>query len=144
MNSPGRKALRTGRRSIPGHFYHITIVTRRRHPFFQEFRCACAACRMFSSPAVNAHCTTQSFVVMPDHVHWLLQLHGDLSIAVKLYKSRVSMAVGIPTWEDGFHDHALRQDEDIRRIARYIVANPLRAGLVKRVGDYPYWDAVWL
>jgi putative transposase len=29
-------------------------------------------------------------------------------------------------------------------IARYIVANPLRAGLVERLGDYPHWDAVWL
>ncbi|MFV3290267.1 transposase, partial [Pseudomonas sp. NY11955] len=29
-------------------------------------------------------------------------------------------------------------------VARYIVANPIRAGLVSRVGDYPHWDAVWL
>ncbi len=29
-------------------------------------------------------------------------------------------------------------------IARYIIANPLHAGLVKQVGDYPFWDAVWL
>jgi putative transposase len=29
-------------------------------------------------------------------------------------------------------------------IARYIVANPLRAGLVAKVGDYALWDACWL
>jgi hypothetical protein len=29
-------------------------------------------------------------------------------------------------------------------VARYIVANPLRAGLVSRVGHYPFWNAVWL
>jgi hypothetical protein len=29
-------------------------------------------------------------------------------------------------------------------MARYVVANPLRAGLVKRLGDYPLWDAIWL
>jgi hypothetical protein len=28
--------------------------------------------------------------------------------------------------------------------ARYIVANPLRAGLTRRLGDYPLWDAIWL
>jgi len=28
--------------------------------------------------------------------------------------------------------------------ALYIVANPLRAGLVERLGDCPHWDAVWL
>lgn len=29
-------------------------------------------------------------------------------------------------------------------IARYIITNPVRAGLVRRVGDYPLWDVVWL
>jgi putative transposase len=38
----------------------------------------------------------------------------------------------------------LRNEESVIDAARYIIANPLRAGLVKRVGDYPLWDAVWL
>jgi hypothetical protein len=25
-----------------------------------------------------------------------------------------------------------------------VVGNPLRAGLVEQLGDYPYWDCVWL
>jgi len=29
-------------------------------------------------------------------------------------------------------------------MARYIIGNPVRSGLVQRVGDYPFWDAVWL
>ncbi|NJC47919.1 UNVERIFIED_ORG: hypothetical protein GGR78_001170 [Xanthomonas campestris] len=29
-------------------------------------------------------------------------------------------------------------------MARYLIANPLRAELVERVGDYPFWDAIWL
>ena len=47
-------------------------------------------------------------------------------------------------WQPGFYDHALRKDEDRLGTARYIVANPLRAGLVQRLGDYPHWDSVWL
>ena len=42
------------------------------------------------------------------------------------------------------YDHALRADEDVLAAARYIVANPLRAGLVGSIRDYPFWDAVWL
>ena len=42
------------------------------------------------------------------------------------------------------YDHVLRNDEDVRATARYIVADPLRAGLVDSIGDYPLWDAVWL
>jgi hypothetical protein len=30
------------------------------------------------------------------------------------------------------------------KVARYIVYNPVRAGLVSRIGDYPHWDAVWV
>jgi hypothetical protein len=47
-------------------------------------------------------------------------------------------------WQRAFYDHALRKDEDVRQIARYIIANPLRRGLVKDVGDYLLWDAAWL
>ena len=47
-------------------------------------------------------------------------------------------------WQKSFHDHALRADEDLRMVARYIVANPLRAGLVEQINDYPFWNAFWL
>jgi REP element-mobilizing transposase RayT len=47
-------------------------------------------------------------------------------------------------WQPGYHDHALRREEDLVATARYLVANPLRAGLVQHIGDYPLWDAVWL
>ena len=70
---------------------------------------------------------------MPDHVHWLLQLegNGNLSGVVRLYKSEVSISLHQRIWQRGFHDHALRDEDDLRDIARYIIANPLRAGLVK-------------
>jgi hypothetical protein len=37
-----------------------------------------------------------------------------------------------------FYDHALRSTEGILPAVRYIVANPVRAGLVTNVADYPY------
>ena len=48
--------------------------------------------------------------------------------------------IGVPTpvWQPGYHDHALRDDEDYRSRVRYVVQNPLRAGLARRVEDYPY------
>ena len=47
-------------------------------------------------------------------------------------------------WDKAYHDHALRKDEDVKRVARYIVANPLRKRLVDKIVDYPLWDAVWI
>jgi REP element-mobilizing transposase RayT len=65
-------------------------------------------------------------------------------------KSRTAIALNRSTgrsgtvWQSGFHDHALRREEDLKATARYLVANPLRAGLVKSLRDYPFWNAVWL
>jgi len=89
---------------------------------------------------------------MPDHVHWLLQLGIDdaLDTVVNRLKSatarKANVALGRqgPLWEVAYHDRAIRSDQAITDVARYIVANPLRAGLVTRIGDYPYWNAIWL
>jgi len=93
---------------------------------------------------------TQAFVVMPDHFHWLMQLgeRESLSSVVQRVKScttRTLRSEGYAcVWQQSFHDHAVRQEEDVKRLARYVVANPLRAGLVKRVADYSHWDCIWL
>jgi REP element-mobilizing transposase RayT len=90
---------------------------------------------------------------MPDHLHWLIQLGRDATLpklmaAVKNWSAkRIRQAATITEeniWQSGYHDHALRREEDVQAVARYIVANPLRAGLVKSIGDYPLWDAIWL
>ena len=99
-----------------------------------------------------------AFVVMPDHIHWLFALQNDCSLAkvIQSVKGRSANQVnkirysrgGIVTkqalWQDGYHDHAVRKEEDLQQIARYIVANPLRAGLVDKITNYPLWDAIWL
>ncbi|MEJ1380959.1 MAG: transposase, partial [Candidatus Sedimenticola sp. (ex Thyasira tokunagai)] len=63
---------------------------------------------------------------------------------VAAVKSVSARHLGGGVWQAGFHDHALRREEDIIGVARYVVANPMRAGLADRVGDYPHWDAAWL
>jgi REP element-mobilizing transposase RayT len=100
---------------------------------------------------------TLAFVVMPDHFHWLFSLGPHITLerlmnSVKGYSAKEINLVLQRTnpksrrsvWQRGYHDHALRKDEEIIETARYIVANPLRAGLVDKLGDYPLWDAKWL
>ena len=83
-----------------------------------------------------------AWVVMPDHLHWLFVLnHSLISEVARRVKG---LGCYSKVWQKGFHDHAIRKDEDIKAVARYIIANPLRAGLVENIGDYPFWDAVWL
>ena len=86
---------------------------------------------------------------MPDHVHWLVELRdGSLELSVHSLKSfsakeinkRLGWAGHI--WQKGFHDHAIRDEEDLSEISRYIVMNPIRAGLVRSCREYALWDAV--
>ncbi|MDH0646826.1 transposase [Pseudomonas sp. GD03858] len=106
--------------------------------------------RLISKGDSNA-CRSLAWVVMPDHLHWLIELRlATLCTLMRRFKSRSSLELhkaGVghhPIWQAGYQDHALRREENAIHIARYIVANPLRARLVNNVREYPHWDAVWL
>ena len=146
VKRPHGKNLRKGRVSLSNHAYLVTIVTTSRLPVFTSFIAARIAVRCFHDINVMHHAQTLAFVVMPDHIHWLLQMeeHGNLSEVIRLYKAKVSLLLQQRIWQRGYHDHALRDEDDVCDIARYIVANPLRAGLTNNIGEYPHWDAIWL
>ena len=88
---------------------------------------------------------------MPDHIHWLVQLGGDQKLGglVQRLKGRSARRINLAhtlsskVWQAGFHDHALRAEEDIEDVASYLIHNPLRAGLVDDYNEYPYWYSVW-
>jgi REP element-mobilizing transposase RayT len=94
----------------------------------------------------HGFCTTFCFVIMPDHLHWMLQLGKgkNLGNVVQSFKSLTSHKLGRRVFQKGFYDHAVRKEEDLRNLARYIIANPLRAGLVEDIHAYPHWDAIWM
>ena len=73
-----------------------------------------------------------------------LEVGAALSDVVGAVKAVTAPRLGKRIWQGGFHDHALRQEEGLVKIARYIVANPLRAGLAGRLADCPHWDAIGL
>ncbi len=41
-------------------------------------------------------------------------------------------------WEANYYEHVLRNDEATRAVARYIVQNPVRKGIVEDYSKYPY------
>ena len=142
----GYSHLRLGRASIPGQVYHIVTSTRERTPVFSDFYQARNAIGVLIAEDRLGEASTLAYVLMPDHLHWLLQLETNIEIAkiVGRIKSLIARRCGGAIWQPGFYDHALRKEEDLAAVARYIVANPLRAGLVSSLGDYPHWDAVWV
>ncbi|WP_433736574.1 REP-associated tyrosine transposase [Pseudomonas putida] len=150
-DSAASHRLRTGRYAEPNRIYLLTTNTLHREPIFADLNLGRLVVHQFRQAQHSGLVGSLAWVVMPDHFHWLIELQrGSLSELMQRTKSLSTKAINLSTgrqisvWQQGFHDRALRRDEDLVKMARYIVANPLRAGLVERLGDYPLWDAIWV
>ena len=97
--------------------------------------------------------TTLAAIVMPDHLHLLMSpLDRESSVAAysKWFKRwfgeeycRPSVSDGRDTaqtwkWQEGCFDRLLRSDESLSEKWAYLRENPVRAGLVGNVDDWPY------
>jgi len=82
---------------------------------------------------------------MPDHLHLLIEglcADSDLLRFMKMFRQRSGHSYHAREngrlWQEGFVDTFLRAEEASCDVARYIIANPVRAGLVEDVRDYQY------
>ncbi|MGY1529577.1 REP-associated tyrosine transposase [Luteimonas sp. A649] len=150
MPRPRSRTLRTGRWSEAGNIYLLTLVTDRRRPWFNAWDPASRVSRALADPAVWHGSSLLCWVLMPDHWHGVVQLGGNppLSRSVGRAKAHATRTWkpddGSRLWQPGFHDRALRAEDDLLAVARYIVANPIRAGLSRSFGGYPFRDAIWI
>jgi putative transposase len=145
------RQMRAGRFSETGRIYLLTSIVHNRLSLFADWRLGRLVVSEFRNAQDQGWADSLAWVVMPDHFHWLIELkNGTLPDLMRGTKSRSARAVNAALsrsdclWQKGYYDQAVRREEGLKRLARYIVANPLRAGLVERIGDYPLWDAVWL
>lgn len=142
----GSSALRKGRVSCPAQIYFITSVCKQRFPFFANATAAQAAARVLSNSRTWPDARCLAWVLMPDHIHVLMVLGQteSLSLAVQRVKSLTAHAVNehlqqsLAIWQRGFHDHALLSAHQTPYFVSYMMANPVRAGLVKHSADYPF------
>ncbi|MBI6921016.1 transposase [Pseudomonas monteilii] len=151
MDRHGNHRLRQGRYSEPGRLYLLTTITRHRLPLFENLWFARSVIQQLRLSDQEGSCRSLAWVLMPDHLHWLIELGptglGKLMCAFKSRSSCALYRIGAERqhiWQPGFYDRALRKEEDVKAAARYIIANPIRAGVVRRAGEYPHWDCVWL
>ena len=148
---PASHRLRTGRYAEPNQIYLLTTNTLGREPIFADFVLGRLVVHQFRRAQDLGLAKSLAWVVMPDHFHWLVELENcSLRKLMRQTKSLITRDVNLassrggPLWQQGYHDRALRREEDLVKLARYVVANPLRAGLVEKLGDYPLWDAIWV
>ena len=141
-----------GRCPTSNAFFSITLCCDHRKPLFSNFvnaRLITKELFLFSkSNSINTIC----YVVMPDHVHWLFQLSSTANLSnlirkfknITTHKLNKQNSTNGKIWQSNYYDHKVRDEEDLITQARYIAANPLRAGLVDNLREYPYWNSVYL
>jgi len=137
--------LRKHRISSLENVYSVTSCVNKRNPLLKDIFLSRTLINAFKYHDDNSITQTYAFVVMPDHFHWFFQLKSsNLDSVIQRIKSFTAHRYKGTLWQQGYYEHNVRAEEDVRKLSRYIVANPLRAGLVEKIEDYPHWDAVWL
>jgi REP element-mobilizing transposase RayT len=78
-----------------------------------------------------------AYVVMPNHVHALMEPHVELSTITRWLKGRTARIANRllgrtrePFWHEESYDHIIRSAEEFHKTLNYIEQNPVRAGYV--------------
>ena len=125
--------------------YFLTLTTASRAKVFVEQQIVDAHVAVLGQTADALGFDVVAYCFMPDHMHLLVFGRNDASdgiLFVKQYKQATGFAykqsTGRQLWQKSFYDHILRKQEDVMECAKYILANPVRKGLVDHARDYPY------
>ncbi len=86
---------------------------------------------------------------MPDHIH--LFVTGDPDFVLSRWVGGLKRAIAVALacharelWQPGFFDHVLRSDESYAKEWQYVLENPVRAGLVREMEEWPHQGEIVL
>ncbi|OOV92618.1 transposase [Pseudomonas sp. MF4836] len=151
FSKPRGYHLLKGRHAQIGQLYSVTAMTEQRNPIFRDVHLGRLVVDQLRNQDQAGPTHSLAWAVMPNPIHGLFELQArSLGVVMCQLTSRSSLSLNQTphshgrVWQKGYHERAVRQDEDLKTIVRYITFNPVRAGLARRVGEYPLWDAVWL
>ena len=130
--------------SETGRVFSATLGTSPRSPVFADLEFGAECVELLRGLSLSRGNAIYAYCLMPDHVHLLLGVSERSPLASFLqawkslcYRARRARGCASPFWQRGFWDHAMRNDEDLRAAALYILANPVRKGLAAESAAYP-------
>ena len=123
----------------------VTICCFQRKEVFLDIKRGAGILSLFRGECAYRNFAAHAYCLMPDHFHFLvegLDVTSDLLNLVKSLKIKSSRAfqreTGQILWQRKFYDHILRPQESVESVAWYIWSNPLRKGISKEIGAYPF------
>jgi len=142
---------RPHRATPAGYCYHVLNRGNARQRVFRKDADYAAFVKLFDEAQVRCPMRILAYCLMPNHFHVVLwpREDGDVSrwmqwvqtTHVRRYHElhRTSGHV----WQGRFKAFPIQQDEHLLAVLRYVERNPLRAGLVRGVNDWP-WNSLRL
>ena len=128
-----------------GYRYFLTICTEQRVCAFVTREAVDVVLVQLLRSAQDERMGVIAYCFMPDHLHLLVEgmdLESKLTEFVRIFKQRSSFhwkrQFGSELWQRSYFERVLRSHESTVDVARYVLANPLRAGMVESVEDYPF------
>ena len=125
--------------------YFLTICTFKRQKSFACPQTVLDTLLQFRKTAATEAFELSAYCFMPDHVHFLiegLEAWSDFKRFCKMAKQSSGSVhahrQGGRLWQEGYYDRVLREGDNVRTVARYLLNNPVRAGLVATPIDFPY------
>jgi putative transposase len=126
--------------------FFVTTKTSMARRLLQSERNAMLLIDVLRSNVATGKFQLHDFVIMPDHVHLLMTLPGNMTIekAMQLIKGgfsyRLKKEFGFQgeIWQRGFSEVRINDGQSFLQHREYIVQNPVKAGLVDTAEQYPY------
>ena len=98
--------------------------------------------------AANGLCSVHAWVVMPNHVHLLIEPRVPMREITRTIKGRTARSAnlvlgrtGTHFWQDESFDHWIRTGAEFEKVRGYIEQNPVRAGLATDGSLWPWSSA---
>ena len=127
------------------HRYFLTFCTDSRRHLLTTADVVDLVLSQIVRAAVDEQVAIVAYCFMPDHLHLLIEARAETSDCLRFIKGAkqysgyyYAKAFGSPLWQRYGFERVLRNDEATLVVARYTLENPLRAGLVTRIEDYPF------
>jgi len=123
----------------------VAICTKDKRPVLGDDVLAEECLRLIKELSGQHSIPIYAYCIMPDHIHLLLSASEKKGIVefiaeLKSLSTRIAWKHNLQgsIWQRSFYDHFLRKEEDVKIVAKYIVNNPVRKGLVQDWGDYRF------
>ncbi|MCX6539117.1 MAG: transposase [Acidobacteria bacterium] len=128
--------------------YFLTICTHQRNCEFGDADTIALVWAQFLRVSVAAQFAILAYCFMPDHLHAIVtgqSENADFRGFVRRAKQRSGFAfaqvAGRRLWQESYFERLVRSDERVAELIKYIIENPVRAGLVERLTEYPHWGS---